>query len=141
MVRKELMLRAALLTLAASSGIILVAMNSGVLPAPEERLGIFSGQPQQPEVVYIPRMEAQQLLAAADAARQQSLNVVWSPEAQTDMWIKIAEVLFACAYTCNCVDTNVDTRASQVMKRAKFHPVRILTNTHNLRPYSTQTGD
>jgi len=52
-------------------------------------MGLFDlPRQQQPEVVYIPRREAQQLLAM-----EQRLSVIYSPEAQTDMWIKIAEAI------------------------------------------------
>lgn len=51
---------------------------------PMERLGVLTGPP---EIVYIPAAEAKQL----QLLREQQL--IWTPEGQTDMWIKIAEAI------------------------------------------------
>ncbi len=51
----------------------------------EEKMGKWV---PEPEVVYLPQREAQQLLA-----QQQALDLVYSPEGQTDMWIRIAEAI------------------------------------------------
>ena len=41
-----------------------------------------------PEVVYVSPIEMQNLLA-----QRQGLDVIWSPESQTDMWLKVAEAI------------------------------------------------
>jgi len=70
-------------------GLVLAATSAASPARPEAKMGLFElPRQQQPEVVYIPRREAQQLLAM-----EQRLSVIYSPEAQTDMWIKIAEAI------------------------------------------------
>jgi hypothetical protein len=46
---------------------------------------------EQPGVVYLPRAALRQ--QSLRRTSQQSLSVVYSPEAQTDMWIRIAEAI------------------------------------------------
>ena len=76
------------LALVAAVGLVAVAVATGST-APQSKLGLWgSAISESPELVYIPSREAQQLLA-----QHQSLNVIYSPEGQTDMWIKIAEAI------------------------------------------------
>jgi len=70
-------------------GLVLALTSAASSAHPEAKMGMFAmPRQQQPGVVYIPRREAQQLLAM-----EQRLSVIYSPEAQTDMWIKIAEAI------------------------------------------------
>ena len=71
--------------LAAASGLALAAGSLSRV-RPEAKLGLWAIP--EPEIVYVPQREAQQLLA-----QQQALNVIYSPEGQTDMWIRIAEAI------------------------------------------------
>lgn len=65
----------------------LFAVATSSTATAQSKLGMLGGA-MSPELVYIPSREAQHLLA-----QHQSLSVIYSPEGQTDMWIKIAEAI------------------------------------------------
>ena len=71
----------------AAANVFAMALALGAPAAgPGAKLGIWAVP--EPEIVYLPQREAQQLLA-----QQQALGLVYSPEGQTDMWIRIAEAI------------------------------------------------
>jgi hypothetical protein len=70
----------------AAATVFALALAVGAPAGPGAKLGIWAVP--EPEIVYLPQREAQQLLA-----QQQALGLVYSPEGQTDMWIRIAEAI------------------------------------------------
>ncbi len=80
------LLGAGVAALAAATVFALALAVGAPAAGPGAKLGIWAAP--EPEIVYLPRREAQQLLA-----QQQALDLVYSPEGQTDMWIRIAEAI------------------------------------------------